>query len=82
VIESRRVSDQAAFPLDGDPRLPAPIGATVRVVGIPRRKFTVKGLHRGGSVTLMDEDSKWHNIRPERIRVPKVPKGRQKGGRS
>lgn len=72
------MNDQAELPLE-DPTggLPAPIGATVRVAGIPRKKFTVYGMHRSGSVTLMDEDQKWHNYDPARVRVPKAPKRRK-----
>jgi hypothetical protein len=76
------MKDQAQLALDGqDPRLPAPVGTTVRVAGIPRKKFTVYGMHKGGSVTLIDEDSKWHNYDPARVRVPKAPK-RRKGGKA
>jgi hypothetical protein len=76
------VKGQAELALDEqDPRLPAPLGTTVRVVGVPRKKFTVKGMHKGGSVTLIDEDQKWHNYDPARVRVPKAPK-RRRGGKA
>jgi hypothetical protein len=50
------------------------LGQTVRIAG-KRGSYRVVGFRPGG-VQLIDEDQKWHVVRPEAVRAMPAPKAR------